>query len=181
MKKKEPKITERFKNQIISYEQKQKDFKELEKEFNTAKNNFKTLMDAYFSNSKDKQIIIDADSIEPTSIVVTKIQRSNIFYNIPKLIKTLGKSKSNKVIKKNHTIIDMDGLIKYLQSLNANPSIFKKFIVTTKTVDEEALNQLGELGEVNLEDLKGCYKVSLSDPYYRISSKAKKVKGEDEW
>lgn len=111
-------------------------------------------------------------------LVLRRIQNTKVVFDADSVEFVLSKENGKRVISKQYTITDMDGLIKYLKSCGVNPQEFKKYISVTKSVDNKELEKLEELGEISLEDLEGCYDVIKSEPYFKIS--AKKGQGEIE-
>mgnify|MGYP001282439717 CR=1 FL=1 len=165
------KPSKRLKDAIIEYEQKQSNFKQVEKDFTQSKQDFKIVMDAYFANIEGNKISIETDSLKPSTITVTKVQRTSVNFDIPKLEKALGKKSSNKVIQKSYTIVDMPGLIEYLKQCGVSPKIFKQFISTNKSVNIQTLNQLEDIGAISMEQIEGSYDVIKFDPYYKVFKK----------
>ena len=82
--------------------------------------------------------------------------------------KALGKVKSKKVINKTYLINDFNGLVTYLKECGVDPKVFKTFITVQKEVKKKSLEQMYELGEVTLEDIKGCYDVETINSYIDI-------------
>ena len=105
---------------------------------------------------------------EPTLISAKKIRRKKINYIVDKLEKALGKVKSKKIINKTYLINDFNGLVTYLKECGVDPKVFKTFITVQKEVNKKSLEQMYELGEVTLEDIKGCYDVETINSYIDI-------------
>lgn len=109
--------------------------------------------------------IIEVNKITPTSV---------IFYP-DRLEEKLSKEVCEKIIDKTYTITDMQGLAKYLKSCGVDPKKFKSFIEVNKTVDVKELEQLESIGEIMMEDLKGCYDTETKNSYLKM----KIVEGEN--
>lgn len=99
------------------------------------------------------------------------IQKKIIWY-VDKLSKRLDKEILNEVVRKTYTINDFDGLVKYLKSCGVDPKKFKKFIDVKKEVDNKIIDELGQLGEIDLEDLSGCYELQANFSYIKISEES---------
>ena len=56
----------------------------------------------------------------------------------------------------------------YLKECGVDPKVFKTFITVQKEVNKKSLEQMYELGEVTLEDIKGCYDVETINSYIDI-------------
>lgn len=172
MAKRESKLnSEECKRSILNYFQIQKKFKDIQAKFNDAKANFYKDMEDFFDcNNIDGKLTIVCDEFSNSSkIVVTRVQSSKVEFNPDKLEKALGKELSKEVIQKRYEVVDMNGLIKYLQEFGVNPKIFKSFISVSKTVNTKELDKLEELGKVTAEQVKGCYTVKSQSPYFTVS------------
>lgn len=107
-------------------------------------------------------------SKENRNVRVRRIVPTTITWDADKLEKRLDKQVAQKIIQKQYTITDMDGLIAYLKSCGVSASKFKSFIAVTKTVDAKALEQLDAVGEIQHSDIKGCYSVKEKSSYLRL-------------
>lgn len=103
------------------------------------------------------------------TIRVTIVRRKTIDWLIGKLKKKLPEETLKKVVTKEYTVKDMQGLIAYMQELGADAKRFKKYISVTEELDTDKLNELYEKGELNRENIKGCYDVVVSEPYVRLT------------
>ena len=103
------------------------------------------------------------------TVRVTIVRRKTIDWLIGKLKKNLPKKVLKQVIKKEYVVKDMQGLIAYMQELGADAKRFKKYIDVTEELDTNKLNELYEKGELDKEDIKGCYDVVVSEPYVRLT------------
>ena len=99
----------------------------------------------------------------------TKVRTKRITWDTDKLKKSLDKKTYNEVVNKKVIITDMEGLVKYLKSCDVDPKKFKKFIIAEHEVNEEAMNQKFQTGDLSLSDLSGCYTLKLGEPYIRIT------------
>lgn len=99
----------------------------------------------------------------------TLVTQKNVKFKPDVLEQILDKEIFNEICKKKYEIIDYEGMVKYLKSLGAKPQEFKKFIACEKNIDNKKVNQLGELGDIKLEDLEGCYTVTENEGYIKIT------------
>ena len=166
---------------IISFSQMQQRKKLDDEAFNDEKASFYKDMGKLFEGSSDSKLAFEVNSdensqfeswTEPGKFSVTQVKKRTVQFDAQKLSKRLSKKVAKKVLKKRHDVFDFEGLAKYVKSLGGDPEVFKGFFITIVSVDEEELNKLSELGEVKPEDVDGCYHVSESKPYYRVSFKA---------
>ena len=105
----------------------------------------------------------------PVTVTVTKVRRKKITWNLEALRKKLSKEKFATVISKEYTVVDMPGLVKYLKTCGVDAKKFKKFINVSETLDETKLDTMYETGKLKQEEIRGCYTVGVSEPYFRIT------------
>lgn len=156
-----------FELYALEFHRKQAKFKAIQDKFEEAKKEFYGKMDNLFKNSKENNYNFDGYKIN-------KIQRVDVKFNVEKLEKRIDKNIADAIIEKEYLINDMQGLINYLKSCNVDPKIFKSFIQVSKKVNVKELEKLEELGDINIEDLKGCYTTELKPAYYTIKETEEK-------
>lgn len=100
---------------------------------------------------------------------VTRVRKKSILWDIDKLKKKLDKKVIKKIITKKYTINDMNGLVQYLKECGVNPKKFKKFLTVDEELNEIELNRLYDLGEISKEQVNGCYKMEMSEPYIKLT------------
>lgn len=105
----------------------------------------------------------------PVTVTVTKVRRKTITWDLEALRKKLSKEKFTTVVNKEYTVIDMPGLVKYLKTCGVDAKKFKKFINVSETLDETKLDIMYETGKLKQEEIRGCYTVGVSEPYFRIT------------
>ena len=105
----------------------------------------------------------------PVTVTVTKVRRKKITWDLEALKKKLSKEKFITVVNKEYTVIDMPGLVKYLKTCGVDAKKFKKFINVSETLDETKLDTMYETGKLKQEEIRGCYTVGVSEPYFRIT------------
>jgi hypothetical protein len=163
--------SEECKQSIINFFQKKKRFEQIQSRFSEIKTDFYNDMEDYFKqNDIDGKLTIEngeLDNVE--SFVVTRIQSSKVEFNPDKLERVLGKELSRDVIQKHYEIVDMAGLISYLQGYGVNPKVFKSFISVRKSVNTRELDRLESLGKITTEQIKGCYIVRSQNPYFTVN------------
>lgn len=163
--------SEECKQSIINFFQKKKRFEQIQTKFSEIKADFYNDMEDYFKNNNiDGKLTIEGDDFNGVeSFVVTRIQSSKVEFNPDKLEKVLGKELSRNVIQKHYEIVDMTGLISYLQGYGVEPKVFKSFISIRKSVNTKELDRLEELGKITAEQIKGCYTVKSQNPYFTVN------------
>ena len=117
------------------------------------------------------KLVIDNDDLEGNELVVNKVQKTSVIFDIDALENNLSKEMCKDVIDKSYTITDINRLIVYLKSCGVDPKVFKSFINLTKTVDEKKLDKLADLGLISKEQLEGCYTLKRQKPYFTVKMK----------
>ena len=159
------------KQSVINFFQKKKRFEQIQTRFSEIKTDFYNYMEDYFKyNNIDGKLTINCDEFDGAeSFVVTRIQSSKVEFNPDKLEKALGKELSCDVIQKHYEIVDMTGLVSYLQGYGINPKVFKSFISIRKSVNTKELDRLESVGKITAEQIKGCYTVKSQNPYFTVN------------
>lgn len=128
----------------------------------------------------DKNLLDEVISIKEPYVRLTKVQPTKIvFYpeKVHKKLKEMKLSKDlvNKAIKKEFVLKNSYGLLQYLKTILAEDEFenIKEYFDIEKTVDEDELNQLEDLGVISIEDLEGCYDVIEKTRYYKINAYVK--------
>lgn len=147
-------LNEKFKHIKKQYEDKKKKLEVSIKNFMYSNGGLDTL--SFKTNESEK-------------MVVKKVSPRKIIWDPDKLEEKLDKELCNELIEKIYVVNDMQGLIKYLKSCGVNPKKFKSFLNIEKKVKTDVLQQMDDLGEISLEDVKGCYVVKESESYLKIT------------
>lgn len=170
--KKKPNYTkEQFIPFVKEFYNEQKEFKEKQERFNTIKQLFYSDAEELFNCEGIDKLVIDNDDLEGNELVVNKVQKTSVIFDIDALENNLSKEMCKEVIDKSYTITDIDGLIVYLKSCGVDPKVFKSFLNVTKTVDEKKLDKLADLGLISQEQLDGCYTLKRKKPYFTVKMK----------
>lgn len=127
---------------------------------------------SFCSGEKRMDILLDDDEelcINPIYVRVNVSKRKTVDFDLGKLKKKFSKEIYNAVVKKTYQVVDMEGLVQYLKSCGVNPKKFKEHIQRTEVLDKEKMYKLYDLGDISLDDLKGCYSIKESNPYITIT------------
>lgn len=100
---------------------------------------------------------------EQTVFGVNKKVETSIEFFEDQIAKNVDKEIYNKVVTKTVVIENLFGLIKLMKRYGVDPTEFKNYIKTIKKVDVEVLDQLIEIGEIEIKDLQGCYKAEFTE------------------
>ena len=162
--------------------QKTEKMKQLEQKYQQAKQEFEQQMEDLFDQQGAKRMQfggsnpLNEDGTEEV-LCVSKVERTSIDWFPDKLEKRVTKPIAKQVIKKKYTIRDMKGLSKYLASCGVDPNEFRKYIDVEKSVDQQAVDRLSNVGKIGVKNISGCYMVRTHKPYFKLS--IKKVDGYD--
>lgn len=105
----------------------------------------------------------------------TFVQPKKVNFNVDMVEQILDKELFNEICDKSYTIIDYNGMVKYLKSLGADPKVFKSFIHCEKAINKNKVDQLGNLGDLSMDDLEGCYTVSDGTSYVKITTSEEEI------
>ena len=178
-----PKITsfvslEESRNYVIAYAKQLLKFKNAESVMNDMKSDFNASMNALFEqqekNLKGNSVSFETDGFGEVSqtVTATQITNTSIIWNIPILKRVLGKKLAKQCVSKKYEIVDFPGMVEYLKSLGAKPDEFSKFLNVIESVNEKQLDKLSDLGVIALDDMRECYTVKKSTPYFKITVKS---------
>ena len=158
---------------VVDFLESQEKFKQIEKEYNEKKKKLQTQIKNFmFVNGFDSFKFLGHHGRykdDNRFLRVSNIKPKRIEFNVEALEKKLDKELLNEILIKEYLVKDMEGLIKYLKSCGVNPKKFKKFIDVRKQVDKGKIDELGQLGDLTLQDLNGCYTVKESEGYLKIT------------
>jgi hypothetical protein len=98
-----------------------------------------------------------------TEFSVSKKVDTELEFFSDSLSQKLDKKVFNRVTNKTMTIENINGLVKFLKSYGVDPKEFKNFIKTSREVDVAEVERLIDLGEIQIEDLQGCFKAEFSE------------------
>lgn len=170
--KKKPNYTkEQFIPFVKEFYNEQKKFKEKQERFNTIKQLFYNNAEELFNYEGIDKLVVDNEDLEGNELVVNRVQKTSVIFDIDALEKNLSKEMSKDVIDKSYTITDINRLVIYLKSCGVDQKVFKSFINVTKTVDEKKLDKLADLGLIRKEQLEGCYTLKRKKPYFTVKMK----------
>lgn len=114
---------------------------------------------------------LDFKSREFGKVHVSNVIRKSIIWDVEKLKNKIDKDLTDQFIEKKYIVNNMPGLIKLLKEAGVNPKQFKKFITVEEKVNQQKMNELSEIGEIDKEDIDGCYELKEAEGYLKISVK----------
>lgn len=150
---------------VQQYVDEKKKFDEAQKHFESIKSKTTKVMFNYFDKKNINSINIDYFG---KTVTLSKVQSSKVVFDLKALKEALGDELFGKVTTKKYEVVNSKGLFKYLKQLGANPKIIKSFLNVEITVDEKALNNLSDVGEIDEDMLKGTYTIENRSPYIKI-------------
>lgn len=173
--------------QTVRYFELKQQYEELGKQVDAEKKKFYASMESEYENGNfdgsSYDLVYGYDTEDSTRAVggsfkIVRQVKRQIKWDLKKLLRNVGKKSYNEITDRSYEVIDFTGLAKYVKSLGGEPDIFKSFFNVTETVDEKKIDELGELGEIDTDQLSGCYEVIEGKPWFRISFKASEADGE---
>lgn len=174
-------LIKRYQQSAWNYYLKEQKFKKVKKQYEELKTQFEADMLELTDALGKKRVLFDSETVNgDETLSVRKVEKTSIEWDADKLERKLPKSVAKKVIKKKYSIADMRGLTEYLKSCGVDPKVFKKYLAIEKTVDVKAVDQLGNVGEISVQQISGCYIVKCHKPYFTLSVKKDNDDGEEE-
>lgn len=162
-----PSKEKKIQKAVIELEELNMQFKSEEDKYKKRKGELQDIIKGYTDKHNVEEFGFNfGNTFKKIKPIITR----KVIWDIPKLSKKLDKELFNEVIKKKYTINNMDDLITYLKSCGVNPKKFKKFIDVEESVDNKKIDELGELGKINMEQLSGCYELQANMSYVKISN-----------
>lgn len=126
--------------------------------------------DKFFADGSSKVFNFKATRIIPTKIV----------WDAAKLKEKLDRDVFRDVVKRDRQLVDAVGLAKYVKSIGGKPSELWSFFNVTDVVDEKAINQAFDIGDLTQEDVAGCFSVETKSESYRVTAREMAQDGKDE-
>lgn len=169
--------TKRYQQLAWEFYHKQQKLKSVQKKFECARREFEEEMECLFRSENVKHMQFKSDELDSSGTLSVKmVERTSIEWDAKKLEKRVPREVAKKVIRKQYYITDMNGLVRYLKSCGVDPNIFKMYLRIEKSVDQNEVDRLGELGQISVHAISGCYIVKCQKPYFTLSVK----KGNDD-
>lgn len=103
-----------------------------------------------------------------TEFFVSKRVKPNVEFHTSQLKKSLSKETYKQVVDKEVKVTDINNLIKLLKEYDVPPREFKKYIETTDHAVNEEISRLIDIGDIEIDDIQGCYDVTF-DEEIRVS------------
>lgn len=148
-------------------------FKKAEQVMNDLKQDFNATIERFCIEHDSNSLTFESDGeARNTEIKVTKVSPKKVIWKPEILKRIIGRKRAARVIEKRYEISDFAGLVEYLKTCGVDPKQFKSFLTVSETVNEKALDNLfdlGELQDVDEADLQDCYTVELKPSYFRVS------------
>lgn len=95
-------------------------------------------------------------------VVCKKFERATIKYDVDKLKEKLDDEMFIEVTKRSYTITDINRMIKLVKDSGVRARDFKELIEAKITPNTEAIKRLYDVGELDMNMLKGTYQATIS-------------------
>ena len=106
---------------------------------------------------------LDVRVDEQLQFSVSKKVDTKLEFFEDQLTAKLDKKLLKRIVNKKIEIDDLEGLVKFLKSYGVSPKEFKQYIKSSKEIDMDEIDRLVEIGDIQIEDLQGCYKVEFDE------------------
>lgn len=162
---------DRYGRIVWNFFDKMQKYKTVKEKFDAIKSDFESEMECLFHDRSSNSVVVTNHNLadgEDNMLKVTKVERTSIRWDIGKLRKRLPAGIFKKVIRKEYRVNDMPNLVRYLKSCGVNPEIFKQYISVEESVDQDAVDKMGELGYILPQQISGCYVVECAKPYFKV-------------
>lgn len=140
--------------------------------FEEDKEEFYLDMDKWFdtlSGGENKiKISLNATVKGVSNIICTRVITPLITYK-DELKKSMSKEQIKKVYKNKYEVKNWTGLLQLIKDAGIKRKDFLKYVECKEYVDEAALANLIEVGDVNEMDVRDCIVVRGTKRYYKIS------------
>lgn len=161
-------------DRVQAFLEAKKEFEAAEAVFKATKKQFYAFVEKSINTSKfDKKI--EVPNVDHTGdYVLTRVQRVKVTWDVEKTeaaLKNIDRNFAADIVQKELTLADKKGFVEYAKALGADPKKLFSFFVVNKTIDEKALNNLTEIGEIDETKLQGCYDVKADEPYWKVTYK----------
>jgi hypothetical protein len=117
---------------------------------------------------RDKvDVIVDED----TAFKAIKQVQTSIDFFPEKLKTSLSKEKFNSIAIKTVVVNDLDAMVAMLKDYGVPAKEFKRFITVNTEISVEKVDNLVEMGELEIDELQGCFKVEYEEQIKVIKTK----------
>lgn len=156
---------------VLDYLDKQAAFKAAEADFNKYKKWFYGGVRQYLQKKGKTSFTFQDDS--RGSFSVSDIRPKKVKFDPVKMRKVLSVEICDEVIKTESVLEDKEGFWKYMEKLGADEAMVLSFFRTTESVYEKALDNMVGSGKLSMDNLEGCYEVSVSEGYIMVTEMEK--------
>lgn len=158
---------EAIKKYIVGFLDAKEKFEKAELEFKKEKAEFQGIVRDFMGKNGMQKFRFK--SPRGIKFSVSDVKQRKVIWLIDMLKQNLPKHVLKHVIKKTYTVNDWDGFKDYMKALGADPKVLISYFDVKEEVDEQALNEAEEQGEISAKDIEGCYEVKENEGYVRIT------------
>ena len=172
-----------FLERIEAFVEAKREFEAAESVFKATKKQFYAYVEKAVNTAKLGKKIEVPNADHTGDYTLTRVQRVKVTWDAEKTeaaLKNVDKNIAAAIVQKQLTLADKQGFVEYAKSLGADPKKLFSFFVVNKTIDEKALNNLTEIGEIDETKLQGCYDVKADEPYWKVTYKERVKKSEEQ-
>lgn len=160
-----------IRNRVLSLLVLKESFERKQKEYEDAKSDVNHVLKTFLEKRGTNKGLILTDD-EKISLAV--VEPTKIEWDIDKLCKRLDKEIAEDVIQKQITITNYKAIVDLLKKYKVPAQEFKQYLDVNRTVNEQALNDMFDLGRLDKKQIKGCYTINKNKAHVRITKSEKK-------
>lgn len=150
------------------YKQMRKDYtqdqEKLLQEITLVKNKLDGLQQLLDIKKKQVRQLFDESGIDNMSnnqVCVYRQDRPKIDYDIDMMLSALPREVTNRCIKRTYTVKDWKKFIKLLKFFSVPIDKIRSLVQIDREVDQKALSDMFDRGELSIEDLDGLYEMEI--------------------
>lgn len=112
------------------------------------------------NKSKEKSFVLKDIEFSPKSLTCTICERKNVSYNLQKAKEILG-AKCKSFVNKKYDVSDFEKLKQLAKEHGISLNDFKSCFSISESVDNKKLEQMYQVGDVDIDDVQGFMEVEI--------------------
>lgn len=169
-----------LKSKLVELYRKKMQLKKLDAEYKSLRESVDAEVKTYMANAGSdslhftfKQQVPEApgskyDIMVDKNVRIMNVVRKKVIFDPDILEQRFGKEFCRDFISRKYEVVDWDGMVKLLKSRGIKPNEFLPFIKVEKKVDNSKIDQMESVGDIDMKDLEGAYKVLELSNYLQM-------------
>lgn len=112
--------------------------------------------------TKSYSFLLPDDEGKTSKYTFTKAERNKVTYDVPKVKEAIDKQTFNKIVNREF-IADYDKLVALAKKYKISKSEIMECITINETIDNKKVNELFNIGQIDLNSLKGTFTIDSSN------------------